>query len=210
RHQERTIQYPLLNDEATVAWFAQRASLEFHVPQWRFAKGGRALPPDRLVLDLDPGEGRGLQDCARVASLARERLDDVGLVAVPVTSGSKGVHVYAALDGSRSSDEATEVAHAIAEELESTNPELVVASMDKDRRRGKVFIDWSQNRATKTTITPYSLRGRVRPWVAAPRTWAELEADDFSQLTHHDVLERIEDGNDLLAPLLGDSSHQTE
>ena len=94
-HKDRTIQYPLVNDPATLTWLAQIAALEIHVPQWRVDSHGNAMPPDRLVLDLDPGEGAGLAECVEVARLARTILQDVGLDPVPVTSGSKGIHLYA-------------------------------------------------------------------------------------------------------------------
>ena len=98
-HSDHTNTYPLANDPAVLAWFGQVAALEIHVPQWRFAPDGTARNPDRLVLDLDPGPGTGLTDCAELARLCREILTDMGLEAVPVTSGSKGIHLYAALAG---------------------------------------------------------------------------------------------------------------
>jgi bifunctional non-homologous end joining protein LigD len=116
-HKERTIQYPLVNDPATLAWLAQIGALEIHVPQWRVDSHGDALPPDRLVLDLDPGEGAGLAECVEVAMLARTILQDVGLDPVPVTSGSKGIHLYAALDGTQSSEQNSEFAHELARSL---------------------------------------------------------------------------------------------
>ena len=93
KHKERTNQYPLVNDPATLAWLAQTAALEIHVPQWRVDSHGNAMAPDRLVLDLDPGEGAGLAECVEVARLARSILQDVGLDPVPVTSGSTGIHL---------------------------------------------------------------------------------------------------------------------
>ena len=158
-HKERTIQYPLVNDPATLAWLAQIAALEIHVPQWRVDSHGNQMPPDRLVLDLDPGEGAGLAECVEVAKLARTILQDVGLEPVPVTSGSKGIHLYAALDGTQSSEQISEFAHELARSLEADHPELAVSDMKKTLRTGKVLVDWSQNSAAKTTIVPYSLRG---------------------------------------------------
>ena len=113
-HKDRTIQYPLVNDPATLAWLAQIAALEIHVPQWRVGSHGNADAPDRLVLDLDPGEGAGLAECVEVAKLARAILQDVGLDPVPVTSGSKGIHLYAALDGTQSSEQISGFAHELA------------------------------------------------------------------------------------------------
>jgi bifunctional non-homologous end joining protein LigD len=127
-----------VNDAATLTWLAQIASLEIHVPQWRVDSHGNALPPDRIVLDLDPGEGAGLQECAEVARLARAILKDVGLDPVPVTSGSKGIHLYAGLDGTQSSDQVSEFAHELARALEADHPELAVSDMKKTLRTGRL------------------------------------------------------------------------
>lgn len=202
-HKERTIQYPLVNDPATLAWLAQIAALEIHVPQWRVDSHGNALPPDRLVLDLDPGEGAGLAECVEVAKLARTILQDVGLDPVPVTSGSKGIHLYAALDGTQSSEEISEFAHELARSLEADHPALAVSDMKKTLRTGKVLVDWSQNSAAKTTIVPYSLRGRLRPTVAAPRTWRELSSPSLHQLDYQEVMKRVRSGKDPFAVISG-------
>jgi bifunctional non-homologous end joining protein LigD len=202
-HKDRTIQYPLVNDPATLAWLAQIAALEIHVPQWRVDSHGNQMPPDRLVLDLDPGEGAGLAECVEVAKLARTILQDVGLEPVPVTSGSKGIHLYAALDGTQSSEQISEFAHELARSLEADHPELAVSDMKKRLRTGKVLVDWSQNSAAKTTIVPYSLRGRLRPTVAAPRTWRELSSPSLHQLDYQEVLQRVKDGKDPFAAISG-------
>ena len=78
--------------------------------------------------------------------------------------------------GGCTSDESTALAKEVAEELQAEHPKLVTATMTKARRSGKVFLDWSQNAGSKTTISPYSLRGRERPYVATPVTWDEVEA----------------------------------
>ncbi len=202
-HKERTNQYPLVNDPATLAWLAQIAALEIHVPQWRVDSRGNAMNPDRLVLDLDPGEGAGLADCAEVARLARAILQDVGLDPVPVTSGSKGIHLYAALDGTRSSTQISDFAHELARSLEADHPELAVSDMKKALRTGKVLVDWSQNSSAKTTIVPYSLRGRLRPTVAAPRTWRELSSRSLHQLDYREVMKRVKSGKDPFAVVSG-------
>ncbi|MET3922522.1 ATP-dependent DNA ligase [Arthrobacter sp. UYEF20] len=203
KHKERTNQYPLVNDPATLAWLAQTAALEIHVPQWRVDSHGNAMAPDRLVLDLDPGEDAGLAECAEVAKLARTILQDVGLDPVPVTSGSKGIHVYASLDGTQSSEQISEFAHELARSLEADHPELAVSDMKKSLRTGKVLVDWSQNSAAKTTIVPYSLRGRLRPMVAAPRTWRELSSPSLHQLDYQEVMTRVKAGKDPFAAVSG-------
>ena len=202
-HSDHSNTYPLVNDVATLTWLGQIAALEIHVPQWRFDAQGRKQNPDRFVLDLDPGDSVPLVDCAEVAVLARGILRDMGLDPIPVTSGSKGIHLYAALDGSQSSDDVTEVAHELARALEAEHPDDIVSSMSRALRPGKVFIDWSQNRAAKTTVAPYSLRGKLRPMVAAPRTWRELMSKDLRQLDYRETIRRVKDRGDPLAELAG-------
>jgi bifunctional non-homologous end joining protein LigD len=178
------------------------AALEIHVPQWQFGRTGIRRNPDRLVLDLDPGEGVGLAECAEVARLVRAILDGMGLTALPVTSGSKGIHLYAALDGKQTSDQVSAVAHELARALEADHPDLVVSDMKRSLRGGRVLLDWSQNSAAKTTIAPYSLRGTLQPTVAAPRTWRELASKDLAQLDYREVLRRVKRRGDPLADLV--------
>ncbi len=194
--------FPVIDSLATLTWLANLAALELHVHQWTVTRTGRPRNPNRLVIDLDPGEPAGLGECAQVALLVRERLAADDLDCVPVTSGSKGLHLYAGLDAKRTHEQVRDYAKEIAEELEAQSPKLVVSQMTKARRGGKVFLDWSQNTGSKTTISPYSLRGRELPTVAAPRTWEEVEAgaEDPLALEHlrfEEVLERVQDQGDL-------------
>jgi bifunctional non-homologous end joining protein LigD len=199
KHSKGTYDYPLVNDLATLTWLAQIASLEIHVPQWQFGRTGAPRNPDRMVLDLDPGEGAGLPECVEVATLARRILTDMGLDPYPVTSGSKGIHLYAALDGRQTSDQVSAVAHELARALEADHPDLIVSDMKKALRAGKVLVDWSQNNGKKTTIAPYSLRGRHRPTVAVPRSWEELDAPDLRHLDYREVMARMEGREDPMA-----------
>lgn len=203
QHSDHVNTYPLVDDLATLTWLGQVAALELHVPQWRFGPRGARRNPDRLVLDLDPGEGVGLPECVAVAQLLRPILVGMGLEPVPVTSGSKGVHLYAALDGAQTSEQVSGVAHELARIMEADHPDLVLSTMGKADRRGKVLLDWSQNNGNKTTVAPYSLRGRDRPTVAAPRTWRELASPHLRQLEHGEVLQRLRRRGD---PLEGVSS----
>ena len=200
-HKEHSNEYPLVNDLATLTWLAQVAALEIHVPQWRFGRIGARRNPDRLVLDLDPGPGAGLPECAEVARLARIILKGMGLDPFPVTSGSKGIHLYSALDGNQTSEEVSTVAHELARSLAADHPDLIVSDMKKTLRDGKVLVDWSQNNGSKTTVAPYSLRGRLRPTVAAPRTWRELQSASLRQLELDEVVRRVAKRGDLLGDI---------
>lgn len=193
----KTDEHPLVNEPAVLVWLGQTATLEIHTPQWRAYRTGRRHRPDRLVLDLDPGAGVGLAGCAQVGLWAREALAAMGLDAVPVTSGSKGIHIYAPLDGSWSWKRASESAHRLARSLEFEHAGRVTATMDRAERAGKVFIDWSQSHTNKTTVSPWSLRGRLRPAVAVPRRWEEIEDPQLRQLDHIEALERLREPDPL-------------
>jgi bifunctional non-homologous end joining protein LigD len=192
--------FPFVDDLATLTWLANLAALELHVPQWTVGRRGAIRLPDRLVIDLDPGPGAGLVECAEVAVAVRELLAADGLTAHPVTSGSKGMQLYAGVSGKQDATVLRAYAKDLAEHLTREMPRLVVSRMTKTLRPGKVLLDWSQNTAAKTTITPYSLRGRPTPCVAAPRTWDELDQPKkLAQLRFAEVLERAADDEDPLA-----------
>jgi bifunctional non-homologous end joining protein LigD len=201
------VTYPMVDDLAQLTYLVNLNSIELHVPQWTVDEDGTRLHPDRLVIDLDPGSPAGLRECAQVALLVRERLGELGLDLYPVTSGSKGMQLYAGLSGDLSSDQVRDLAQQLAQELTKKHPEVIVWKMTKSLRPGKVFLDWSQNVAAKTTIAPYSLRGKETPTVAAPRSWDEVEAgaegeEELEQLMFEEVLERLESDGDLLEGLL--------
>jgi len=198
------ITFPIIDGLASLTYLVNLASLELHVHQWTVTKSGRMRNPNRLVIDLDPGEPAGLPQCCEVALLVRSKLAGRDLDARPVTSGSKGLHLYAALPGQLDPEGTTALAKEVAEELAAEHPKLVTATMTKARRAGKVFLDWSQNAGSKTTVSPYSLRGKEMPWVATPVTWDEVEAgaeDEFAlgQFRFEEVLERVAEHGDLFA-----------
>ena len=190
-----------VNDLATLVWAGNLACVELHTPQWRAVTPDLA---DRLVVDLDPGEGSTVLDCCRVALDLRERLAADGITAWAKTSGSKGLHLLAALRGA-SPDDARAYARRVAQEAEAADPGRVVSRMAKADRTGRVFIDWSQNSASKTTAVPYTVRARSRPTVSAPLAWDEVAAartPEQLDFTMDDMPGRIERSGDLLEQLL--------
>jgi bifunctional non-homologous end joining protein LigD len=202
--EDGTLTFPIVDDLATLTWLVNLAALELHVHQWTVGRNGQPRNADRLVIDLDPGEPAGLHECCGVALLVSDALEERGLTAKPVTSGSKGLHLYADLPRRLPPQESTALSKEVAEALEKEHPQLVTATMTKSRRSGKVFLDWSQNSGSKTTISPYSLRGKEKPYVATPLGWDEVEAgaedpDAVEQLRFDEVLERVEEYGDLFA-----------
>lgn len=201
-HKSGTTTYPIIDTREGLAWIAQQAALEVHVPQWRFSGTETdSGPATRIVFDLDPGEDVTMPQLCEVAHEVRDLMRDIGLTTYPLTSGSKGLHLYAPLADPISSRGASVLAKRIAQQLEQSMPKRVTATMTKSLRTGKVFLDWSQNSSAKTTIAPYSMRGRDHPTVAAPRTWDEIDDPDLGHLTFDEVLARVEADGDLLAGL---------
>ena len=202
---EGEIDYCLCNDRATLIWLAQLASIELH-PSLSLAEPIER--PTVLAFDLDPGAPADIIDCCRVGLRLRQLFEGLGLECFPKTSGSKGLQVYVPLNSDVTYDDTKPFAQAVAQAMERSDRELVVSRMAKQLRKGKVFVDWSQNDQHKTTIAVYSLRARERPTVSTPLEWDEVERaaeeddTDVLRFESHEVVERVQEGGDLFAPVL--------
>jgi bifunctional non-homologous end joining protein LigD len=189
----------------TLVWMAQLAAIELH-PSLSLSRAPKR--PTVLAFDLDPGPPADIVDCCRVGLRLRDLFGHFDVQSFPKTSGSKGLQVYVPLNQKASYDQTKPFAKAIAQLLEKQTPDEVVSKMKKIERKGKVFVDWSQNHQRKTTIAVYSLRARERPTVSTPVTWEEVEhaaeSGDAGSLVFEtdDVLKRIERRGDLFAPVL--------
>lgn len=196
----------LVNSLETLMWVGNLASLELHVP---LARAGSPGTPDSMVFDLDPGDQASIVECSRVAVILRELLSRMGLVSYAKTSGKKGLHVYVPLNHKETTFEDTKTfSKAVAEIMQKHYPDLVTAKMDKKYRKAKVFINWSQNDASKTMICVYSLRAREKPFVSFPLEWRELENlagpgdPERLQIMHSEAVNRAEKKGDLFREVL--------
>jgi len=196
----------LVNNTEALLWAANLASLELHVP---LARAATPETPDAMVFDLDPGEPADILDCARVALILRELLSRLGLAGYPKTSGQKGLHVFVPLNYREATFEATKrFSKAVALVMQKNYPDLVTARMAKEQRRGKVFINWSQNDASKTMICVYSLRAREKPYVSCPLEWDDLERlaklgdPEKLHVIHSEAVSRAEKRGDLFREVL--------
>jgi bifunctional non-homologous end joining protein LigD len=202
----KPIDYTLADHLPTLVWLANLAAIELHVP---LARADAIERPTALVFDLDPGAPATIVECCEVALQLQGMFEQLGLESYAKTSGSKGLQVYVPLNSAKVTYERTKpFAKAVAELLESAEPELVVSRMTKARRTGKVLIDWSQNDAKKTTVCAYSLRATERPTASTPFEWDEVRAGrdsgDPASLAFEaaQVLERVAERGDLFAPVL--------
>ena len=212
RRDSGIVEHPLIRTLPDLVWAANLAALEIHVPMWKAGRGEPPRPPDLMVFDLDPGPPATIVECCQVALWVEELLQSGGMTGHPKTSGSKGMQLYVRMRGRPTWDSVKDLAHSIAQRLEKEHPGEVVSRMAKDLRPGKVFIDWSQNVPSKTTVAPYSLRARPTQTVSTPIAWDEVRscADGGSpamlSFLAGEVLQRVEAHGDLFAGLLKEST----
>ena len=200
----KILDYCVVNDLPGLVWIVNLGTIELHP---LLAVEHDVHQPTAVVIDLDPGPPAGLLDACQVGLRVRDVLTDLGLASFAKTSG-KGLHVYVPLNTSVTYDETKAFARALARLLTQEQPDRVVDRMDRSLRRNKVFIDWSQNDPTKTTVNVYSLRAKERPIASTPVTWAEVESAldvrdaDLLTFEARDVVARVRKGGDLFAPVL--------
>lgn len=197
------IDYCAMNDLPALVWAANLADLELHT----FLHKAPALSrPTAIAFDLDPGAPADIVQCCQVGLWIKAIFDELGLESFAKTSGSKGLQLYVPLNTAVTYDRTKAFAKTIAEMLEDRHPDQVTSLMKKTLRKGKVFVDWSQNDDKKTTVNVYSLRAKDHPTVSTPVTWKEVQdavqkkrALSFETT---EVLKRVEKLGDLFEPVL--------
>ena len=201
---QRTMHYCLANDLPTLVWAANLADLELHTSLSRKDKIER---PTMMVFDLDPGPPADIVQCCQVGIWLRDLLARMKLKSFAKTSGSKGLQVYVPLNTPVTYDDTKGLSRSLAQHLEREHPDLVTSNMSKAVRKGKVFVDWSQNDEHKTTICVYSLRAREEPTVSTPVKWSEVEnclkkkRSELLRFRSDQVLVRMEKLGDLFEPV---------
>ena len=201
---DRFMNYCLVQELPTLAWAANLADLELHTSLSRKNKIER---PTMMVFDLDPGAPTDIVQCCQVGLWLRDLLGQMKLKSFAKTSGSKGLQIYVPLNTAVTYDQTKNLSLALAQYLEREHADLVTSNMSKAVRKGKVFVDWSQNDEHKTTICVYSLRAREEPTVSTPVAWNEVEnclkkkKADLLRFRSDQVLARVEKRGDLFEPV---------
>jgi len=201
---DRFMNYCLVQELPTLAWAANLADLELHTSLSRKNKIER---PTMMVFDLDPGAPADIVQCCQVGLWLRDLLGQMKLKSFAKTSGSKGLQIYVPLNTAVTYDQTKNLSLALAQYLEREHADLVTSNMSKAVRKGKVFVDWSQNDEHKTTICVYSLRAREEPTVSTPVAWNEVEnclkkkKADLLRFRSDQVLARVEKRGDLFEPV---------
>jgi bifunctional non-homologous end joining protein LigD len=200
----RMMDYCLAQDLPTLVWAANLADLELHTS---LAKKKDVARPTMMVFDLDPGAPADIVQCCQVGTWLRDLLTKMKLKSFAKTSGSKGLQVYVPLNTLVTFDQTKDLSRALGQLLEREHVDLVTSNMSKSLRKGKVFVDWSQNDEHKTTICVYSLRAKEEPTVSTPVSWDEIanclkkKKADLLKFRSDKVLARIEKLSDLFAPV---------
>jgi bifunctional non-homologous end joining protein LigD len=180
-------------------FFAQRAALEIHA--WH-SRAESLTQPDWVLFDLDPAEGKGIEQAVEVAQVLHGMLERLGFPSVPKTTGKRGLHVYVPLAAGHTYDDsqafALRVGEALAKQLDTITIERSLS-----KRKGRLYVDCLQNAYGKTAIAPYSLRGVPGAPVAAPLRWNEVKPGlDPSQLSLRTMPGRVKSTGDLFEPAL--------
>ena len=200
----RMMNYCLAQDLPTLVWAANLADLELHTS---LSRKNSIKRPTIMVFDLDPGAPADIVQCCQVGLWLRDLLAGMKLKSFAKTSGSKGLQVYVPLNTAVTYDRTKDLSRALAQYLEHQHADLVTSNMSKAVRKGKVFVDWSQNDEHKTTICVYSLRAREEPTVSTPVTWDELEnclkkkKTDLLRFRSDKVLIRVDKLGDVFEPV---------
>jgi len=200
----RMMNYCLAQDLPTLVWAANLADLELHTS---LARKNNIKRPTMMVFDLDPGAPADIVQCCQVGIWLSDLLLKMKLKSFAKTSGSKGLQVYVPLNSSVTFDQTKDLSRALAQHLETNHDDLVTSNMSKAVRKGKVFVDWSQNDEHKTTICVYSLRAKEEPTVATPVTWDEVQnclkkkEAGLLKFRSEKVLARVEKLGDLFEPV---------
>jgi bifunctional non-homologous end joining protein LigD len=200
----RNMDYCLAQDLPTLVWAANLADLELHTS---LARKKDVTRPTMMVFDLDPGAPADIVQCSQVGLWLRDLLATIKLKSFAKTSGSKGLQVYVPLNTPTTFDQTKHLSRALAEYLEHEHPALVLSKMARALRKGKVFVDWSQNDEHKTTVCVYSLRAKEEPTVSTPVTWEEVEnclkkkKADLLKFRCEKTLARVQKTGDLFAPV---------
>jgi bifunctional non-homologous end joining protein LigD len=200
----RMMNYCLVQDLPTLVWAANLADLELHTS---LSCKNDIDRPTMMVFDLDPGAPADIVQCCQVGLWLRDLLTEMRLKSFAKTSGSKGLQVYVPLNTPVTYEQTKELSRGLAQYLEGEHVDLVTSNMSKAVRKGKVFVDWSQNDEHKTTICVYSLRAREEPTVSMPVSWNEVEnclkkkKTELLKFRSDTVLARVEKLGDLFEPV---------
>ena len=190
----RNEDYLMIEDAHGLITLVQWGVIEIH--PWG-CKADRPELPDKIIFDLDPDPGVAWSDVVEAVKEVRTRMEEFGLRTFLKTTGGKGLHITVPLTPKHGWPTIKAFARAVAQSMEHDAPDRFIATMSKEKRKGRIFVDYLRNELTSTAIAPYALRARPGATVATPLAWDELSTDlrptAFTIVTVPERLNRIDD-----------------
>jgi bifunctional non-homologous end joining protein LigD len=188
------VHHPVCGDEATMIYLVGQDCVTPHA--W-LSRADLPRRPDRLLFDLDPGEG-GFESVRTAARLLRELLGDMGLPSVVMTTGSRGLHLVVILDRSAEFEVTRRFARETASLLARRHPDSLTTEIRKAKRRGRLYLDISRNSYGQSSVAPYGVRARPGAPVATPLLWEELDDQATNAQSYHilDLPARLDEMGD--------------
>lgn len=191
----------VVEDTASILWMANLGAIEMNPWNSRIQKPDQ---PDWCIIDLDPAEKNTFEEVIKTARVTKEVLDEMKVVAYPKTSGSTGIHIYIPLGARYSYEESQMFAQIIATEVRDRLPDLTSIERMTNKRKGKIYVDFLQNRPKATLAAPYSVRPKPGATVSMPLHWEEVKKGlKMNQFTMTNALPQIRERGDIFKPVLG-------
>ena len=198
---DRDIEYMLCQHEATLLYMANLGCIEIN--PWNSRKESLECP-DYAILDIDPSDKNTFEEVIEVAQVAKTVIDQLGIPAYCKTSGSSGLHIYMPLAAQYTHDESRDFTKLLCYMVHEMLPDLTSMERQVDKRKGKIYLDFLQNRKGQTLAAPYCVRPKPGATVSAPLEWEEvrsgLDMHDFNIFTMGD---RVREKGDLFQGVLG-------
>ncbi|HMT28168.1 MAG TPA: DNA ligase D, partial [Bacteroidia bacterium] len=192
--------YLVAKDEASLLYMANLGCIEMN--PWH-SKVESEDYPDWCIIDLDPSENT-FQQVIEAANVTKDILESMGVTSYPKTSGSTGIHIYIPLGAKYSYEQSKEFARVVATLVTNELPKFTTMERIVKSRKGKMYIDFLQNRPQATIAAPYSVRPKPRATVSMPLHWEEIKKGlKMSDFTIYNALERIKSEGDIFKPVLG-------
>ncbi|WP_029033534.1 DNA ligase D [Salinimicrobium terrae] len=201
KHNNREIEYIMCQNEASLIYMANLGCIEIN--PWN-SRVQNLLQPDFTVIDIDPSEKTTFEQVIEVAQVAKEILDKAGIEGYPKTSGSSGIHVYIPLGAKYTYDEARDFTKILCYFIQEHLPALTSMERNVKKRKGKIYLDFLQNRKGQTLAAPYCARPKPGATVSAPLEWKEVKKGlNMKDFTIKTMPSRIEKKPHLFKPVLG-------
>ena len=202
---DKDIEYILCNNKATLLYLNNLGCIELNPWNSRTANLDK---PDYMVIDLDPSDKNTFEQIIDAALVVKDILDQAGANAYCKTSGSRGLHIYVPLKGQYEYDEVRDFAEFIAARTEEQLPDTTTMERPLNKRKGRIYLDYLQNKKGQTLASVYSVRPKPGATVSTPLLWKEVKYGLHpSQFNIFNIAKRLDKHGDLFAGVLKEKTN---